>query len=166
MVSNSGTILIALRPEGSTRPTSFSSSATSSMSDIPLHIEMMHWGITSAPNLACASAAAWNTASSPSVSSLYFTKADVSGRALRNSLGEQRDPRLLVQRQIGHAGHGRVDQFGDGALVHGGILPDVEAGEMKAEAIHRPAQQPQPPARDHAANCSRSASDREYRDRP
>ena len=86
MVSNSGTMLIALRPEGSIRPTSFSSSATSSMSDMPLHIEMMHWGITSAPNLACASAAAWNTASSPSVSSLYFTKDEVSGRALRSSL--------------------------------------------------------------------------------
>src|ERR1700687_6137061 len=39
MVSNSGTILIALRPEGCTRPASFRSSATSSMSDIPLHIE-------------------------------------------------------------------------------------------------------------------------------
>ena len=86
IVSNSGTILIALRPVGSTRPASFKSNATSSMSDIPLHMEMMHWGIASAPNLACASAAAWKTASSPSVSSLYLTKADVSGRALRSSL--------------------------------------------------------------------------------
>ena len=42
-------------------------------------------GITSAPNLACELAASWNTASSPTVSSLYLTKADVSGRALRNS---------------------------------------------------------------------------------
>ena len=49
MVSNSGTMLIALRPEGWTRPASFRSSATSSMSDIPLHIEMMHWGIAAAP---------------------------------------------------------------------------------------------------------------------
>ena len=63
---------------------------------------------------------------------------------------QQRDPRLFVQRQIGHAGHRRVDQFGDRALVHGGVLPDVEAGKVKAETIHRPAQQPQPPARDHA----------------
>ena len=55
------------------------------MSDMPLHIEMMHWGITSLPNLAWASAAAWNTASSPAVSSLYLTKAEVSGRALRSS---------------------------------------------------------------------------------
>ena len=86
MVSNSGTMLIALRPEGWTRPASFSSSATSSMSDTPLHIEMMHWGMTSAPNLACASAAAWNSASSPAVSSLYFTKGEVSGRALPSSL--------------------------------------------------------------------------------
>ena len=68
------------------RPASFSSSATSSMSDMPLHIEMMHWGIAAAPYLACASAAAWNTASSPAVSSLYFTKDDVSGRALLSSL--------------------------------------------------------------------------------
>src|ERR1700744_2166314 len=85
MVSNSGTMLMALRPEGLTRPTSFNSSATSSMSDMPLHIEMMHWGMTSAPNFAWASAAAWNTASSPSVSSPYFTNAEVKGRALRNS---------------------------------------------------------------------------------
>src|SRR6185312_15584953 len=34
MVSNSGTMLIALRPEGLTRPTSFRSTATSSMSDM------------------------------------------------------------------------------------------------------------------------------------
>ena len=86
MVSNSGTMLIELRPEGWIRPASFSSSATSSMSDIPLHIEMMHWGIESEPNLACASAAAWNSASSPTVSSLYFTNGDVSGRELRSSL--------------------------------------------------------------------------------
>ena len=65
-------------------------------------------------------------------------------------LGQQRDPRLLVQRKVGHAGHGGVDQLGDRALVHGGILPDVETGEMEAEAIHRAAQQPQPAARDHA----------------
>ena len=85
MVSNSGTMLIALRPDGLTRPASFSSTATSSMSDMPWHIEMMHWGMTSAPNVACAFAASRNTASSPSVSSLYFTNADVSGRALRSS---------------------------------------------------------------------------------
>ncbi len=89
MVSNSGTILIALRPEGLTRPTSFSSTATSSMSDMPLHIEMMHWEITSAPNLAWASAAARNSASSPSVSSLYLTKAELSGLALRSSLSSR-----------------------------------------------------------------------------
>ena len=150
MVSNSGTILIALRPEGSTSPTSFSSSATSSMSDIPLHIEMMHWGIASAPNLAWASAAAWNTASSPSVSSLYFTKARRQRPRIAQFARQQRDPRLLVQRQIGHAGHRRIDQLRDGAFVHGRILPDIEAGQMKAEAIHGPAQVPQPSARDHA----------------
>ena len=89
MVSNSGTMLMALRPEGLMRPTSFSSTATSSMSDIPLHMEMMHWWITSVPNLACASAAARNTASSPSVSSLYLTKAELSGLALRSSLSSR-----------------------------------------------------------------------------
>ena len=47
-------------------------------------------------------------------------------------------------------GIGGIDQLGDGALVHGGVLPDVEAGEMEAEAIHRAAQQPQPAARDDA----------------
>ena len=64
--------------------------------------------------------------------------------------GEQRHPRLFVQRQIGHAGRRGVDQLGDRALVHRGVLPDIEACEVKAEAIHRPAQQPQPAARDHA----------------
>jgi len=86
MVSNSGTMLMALRPEGWTRPTSFSSTATSSMSDMPLHIEMMHWGIASEPNFACASAAAWKTLSSPMVSSLYLTKGETSARVERNSL--------------------------------------------------------------------------------
>ena len=38
----------------------------------------------------------------------------------------------------------------DGALVHGGVLPHVQSGEMKAETIHRPPQQPQPAARDDA----------------
>ena len=63
---------------------------------------------------------------------------------------QQRHPRLLAQRQIGHAGHRRVEQFGHRALMHGGILPHVEAGEMEAETIHGAAQQPQPAARDHA----------------
>ena len=63
---------------------------------------------------------------------------------------QQRDAGLFVQRQIGHAGHRRVDQLGDRALMHGGILPHVEPRQMEAEAIHRPAQQPQPAARDHA----------------
>ena len=62
---------------------------------------------------------------------------------------QQRDPRLLAEREIGHAGHRGIDQFGDGALMHGGILPHVEPGQMEAEAVHRATQQPQPPARDH-----------------
>ena len=150
MVSNSGTMLMALRPEGWTRPASFSSTATSSMSDMPLHIEMMHWGITSLPNLACASAAAWNTREFARGLLAVFHEGRGQRPRVAQFAGEQRDPRLLVQRQIGHAGHRRVDQFGDRALVHGGILPDIEAGEVEAETIHRAAQQPQPPARDHA----------------
>ena len=150
MVSNNGTILMALRPDGLTIPTSFSSTATSSMSDMPLHMEMMHWEITSAPNLAWASAAARNSASSPSVSSLYLTKAELSGLALRSSLKQQIDAGFLVQRQIGHAGDRGIEQFRDRALMHRRILPDVEPGEMEAEAIHGAAQLPQTPPRDHA----------------
>ena len=63
---------------------------------------------------------------------------------------QQIDAGFLAERQIGHAGDRRVEQFRDRALMHGGILPDVEPGEMEAEAIHGAAQQPQPPARDHA----------------
>ena len=129
-------------------------------------MEMMHWGITSAPNLACASAAAWNTASSPSVSSLYLHEGRRQRPRIAQLARELRDPRVLAQRQIGRAGHRRVEQFGDGALVHGGVLPHVEAGEMEAETIRRAAQQPQPAARDHAANYSRSASGRAHRGRP
>ena len=64
--------------------------------------------------------------------------------------GQQRDPRVFAQREIGGAGRRGIQQLGNGAFVHGGILPHVETGEMKAETIHRPAQQPQPAARDHA----------------
>ena len=64
--------------------------------------------------------------------------------------GKKRDPRLFVQRQIGHPRHSRVDQFRDRALVHVGILPHVEACQVKAETIHGPTQVPQPSARDHA----------------
>ena len=149
MVSNSGTILIALRPEGSTRPASFSSTATSSMSDIPLHMEMMHWGIAAGPN----GHGPRRPHGKARVRRRFLAVFD-KGRRQRARIAQfahqQRDPRLLVQRQIGHAGHRRVDQFRDRALMHGRILPDVEACEMKAETIHRPAQQPQPPARDHA----------------
>ena len=116
---------------------------------MPLHMEMMHWEITSAPNLAWASAAARNSASSPSVSSLYLTKAELSGLALRSSLKQQIDAGLLVQREVGHAGDSGIEQFGDRALMHGRILPDVEPGEMEAEAIHGAAQLPQTPPRDH-----------------
>ena len=63
---------------------------------------------------------------------------------------QKRDPRLLVQRQIGHAGHRRIDQLRDRAFMHRRILPDIEARQMKAEAIHGPAQMAQPAARDHA----------------
>ena len=132
------------------RPTSFSSTATSSMSDMPLHMEMMHWWITSVPNLAWASAAARNTASSPSVSSLYLTKAELSGRALRSSLSSRLTRASSLSVQIGHPGYRRVEQFRHRALMHGGILPDIEPGEMEAETVDGPAQRPQPAARDHA----------------
>ena len=63
---------------------------------------------------------------------------------------ELRDPRIFVQCQIRRAGHRGVKQFRNGTLVHGGVLPHVEAGQMKAETIRRPTQQPQPAACNHA----------------
>ncbi len=131
-------------------PTSFSSTATSSMSDMPLHMEMMHWWITSVPKRACASAAARNTASSPSVSSLYLTKAELSGLALRNSLSSRLMRASSPERQIGHSGDRRIEQFRHGAFMHRRILPDIEPGEMEAEAVDGPPQRPQAAARDHA----------------
>jgi len=73
MVSNSGTILIALRPRGIDEAGLLQEQRDLQHVGHPLHIEMMHWGIASAPNRAWASAAAWKTANSPTVSSLYFT---------------------------------------------------------------------------------------------
>ena len=43
-----------------------------------------------------------------------------------------------------------IQQLGDGALVHVGVLPHVEPGEMEAEAVDGAAQQPQPAAGDDA----------------
>ncbi len=74
----------------------------------------------------------------------------LSGLRTAQLAQQQIDAGLLVQSQIGHAGNSGVEQFCDRAFVHGRILPDVEPGEMEAETIHRAAQVPQPPARDHA----------------
>ena len=49
--------------------------------------------------LACASAAAWKTASSPSVSSLYLTKETQRPRVAQLAR-QQRDPRVLAERHI------------------------------------------------------------------
>ena len=65
--------------------------------------------------------------------------------------GEQRDPRVLIHRHVAGARDRGVDQLGDGALMNGGVLPDVERGEMEAKAIDRAPQPPQPAARDHRA---------------
>ena len=63
---------------------------------------------------------------------------------------QQIDAGFFVEIQIGHPGDRRVEQFRHRALMHCGILPYIEPGEMEAETIHGPAQRPQPPARDHA----------------
>ena len=52
-------------------------------------------------------------------------------------VGEKRDARFFVHRQIGFAGHRGIDQFCNRALVHGRVLPDIEAREMKAETVRR-----------------------------
>ena len=151
MVSNSGTMLMALRPDGLTRPTSFKSTATSSMSDMPLHIEMMHCGITSAPNFACASAAAWNTASSPSVSSLYLTKAELSGRALRSSFEQQRRcarPRSAPDRTCRELRRRTVPRPCVHARRNFAGCRAGRDGSRKQSTARR--KMPQPPARDHA----------------
>ena len=61
---------------------------------------------------------------------------------------QQIDPGLLVQREVGHAGDGGIEQFRDRAFMHSGILSDVEPGQMEAEAINSTAQLPQTPPRD------------------
>ncbi len=76
------------------------------------------------------------------------------GRSQRPRIAQlgckKRNPRVFAQGQIGHAGHRRIEQFRDRAFMHCGVLPHVETGEVNAETIQRTAQQPQPPARDHA----------------
>ena len=63
---------------------------------------------------------------------------------------QQIDAGFFVEVQIGHPGNRRIEQLRHRAFMHRRILPDVEPGEMKAETVHGPAQQPQPAARDHA----------------
>ena len=52
--------------------------------------------------------------------------------------------------EIVDAGLGGGEQFGDGALVHVGVLPQVERREMEAEHVDRAAQRPQAAARENA----------------
>ena len=71
---------------------------------------------------------------------------ETSGRGERSSRAQQRDARVLVEREIFEAGIGGGEQFGDGALVHVGVLPEVERREVEAEHVDGAAQRPQPAA--------------------
>src|SRR3546814_2196504 len=65
-------------------------------------------------------------------------------RARRRKLpAQQRHPTRLVKREIVLLHPGGGQQGGDGPLVHVGILPEVERGEMKAEGLDRADQPPQ-----------------------
>ena len=140
MVSNSGTMLMALRPDGLTRPTSFRSTATSSMSDMPLHIEMMHWGIASATECRMRLGGGAEQGEFAERLLAVFDEGGAERPRAAQFAEQQADAGVLAQRQIGHAGNCGVEQFRDRAFMHGGILPDVEPGKMEAEAIHGAAQ--------------------------
>ena len=56
---------------------------------------------------------------------------------------KQRHARLLVQRQIVRLDPCDLQQFGDDALMHRRILPQVERGEMEAEGLDRADQPPE-----------------------
>src|SRR3546814_9261905 len=57
--------------------------------------------------------------------------------------GEQRDPRLLVQRQIVGAHARYAEQFGEHAFVHRAVLPHVERREVESEHLDRADQPPE-----------------------
>ena len=110
----------------------------------------MHWWITSVPNLACASAAARNTREFVERLLAVLDEGRAERPCAAQLAQQQVDARFLAQRQIGHSGDRRIEQFRHRALMHRRILPDIEPGEMEAETIHGPAQRPQAPARNHA----------------
>ena len=78
-----------------------------------------------------------------------------SGRGLRELGGQQRHARRLVERRVVLGRAGRLDQLGHDALVHVGILADVELGEMEAEHVDRAPQRAQPAARQARRGCWR-----------
>ena len=87
-------------------------------------------------------------------------------RARRAQLAQQqRDARLLVEREIVDAGRRRGEEFGDGALVHVGILAQIERREMEAEHVDGAAQRAQAAAREDGARRWPRANGRWCRDR-
>ena len=59
---------------------------------------------------------------------------------MASSRRQQRDPRLLVEREIIGARRHLLQEFGHRALMHVGILPQVEAGQVEAETVRSAAQ--------------------------
>ena len=59
---------------------------------------------------------------------------------------QQRHPRRLVQREVIGFDPGHRQQLGHDALVHVGILAQVERGEMEAECLNRAHQPVEPGA--------------------
>jgi hypothetical protein len=80
-----------------------------------------------------------------------------AGRRQRPRRGElveqQRDAGVLVQRQVVDAGARDRQQFGHGALMHVGVLPQVERRQVEAEDGTGMAQAAQAAAPEQAALC-------------
>ncbi len=155
-----GRCSIRLRPSGSTRPASFSSNADlQQIRHAPRHRDDAAGECARLPN----SRMRFGGGTKKRELALRLVAVGQVRRYQRTrgceSRSQQRDARVFRELIGSRCPARRLEQLGDGSLVHGGVLPQVEAGEMKAEAVGRAAQRAQAAARDDARTGWRSASD-------
>ena len=71
-------------------------------------------------------------------------RGERSGRSVASSACSSVDAPRFVQGRVVVAGAGGLQQLGDHPLVHVGVLPHVERGQVEAEAVDRADQVRQP----------------------
>ena len=144
IVSNSGTMLSAARPSAPTSPTSLSSSASSSMSETPCGLGDDAGADRVRDRRSCGSPRRRGTARVRPPSPRYRRRtARRAGAASAVRCSSSATRASSSSREIFEARRRRGEEFGDGALVHVGVLAQIERGEMEAEDVDGAAQRAQ-----------------------